>query len=78
MASRPISTDSATAEGAEADELFVELMTRPPPGRHRHGDEAAEEAENEEVRHFAPARATNQQSEIVELEGLLADAPTAD
>ncbi len=63
----------ATAEGAEADELFVELMSAHHEGGIEMATEAAERAENEEVRRFALGVGDEQQSEIVELEGLLAD-----
>ena len=63
----------ASAEGAAADELFVELMSAHHQGGIEMATEAAERAENDEVRRFASAWATNQRAEIVELEGLLAE-----
>ena len=63
----------ASAEGAEADELFVELMSAHHQGGIEMATEAAERSDNEDVRRFAEAWARNQQSEIVELEALLDD-----
>ncbi len=61
----------AAATGAEADELFVELMTAHHQGGIEMATDAAARAENDDVRRFASSWAQNQQSEIVELEGLL-------
>ena len=61
----------AAATGAEADELFVELMTAHHQGGIDMATDAAARAENDDVRRFASSWAQNQQSEIVELEGLL-------
>jgi uncharacterized protein (DUF305 family) len=59
------------AAGADADQLFVELMTAHHQGGIEMADEAAARAANAEVRRFAESMARNQRSEIVELEGLL-------
>jgi uncharacterized protein (DUF305 family) len=67
----------AAATGADADELFVELMIAHHQGGIDMATEAGARADNDDVRRFASSWATNQQSEIVELEGLLAD-PAAD
>lgn len=61
----------AAATGAEADELFVELMTAHHQGGIEMATDAAARAENDDVRRFASSWAQNQQSEIIELEGLL-------
>ena len=61
----------ASATGADADELFVELMTAHHQGGIDMATEAAAQADNDDVRRFASSWAQNQQSEIVELEGLL-------
>ena len=63
----------ASASGADADELFVELMTAHHQGGIDMATEAAAGADNADVERFASSWARNQQSEIVELEGLLAD-----
>ena len=68
----------AAATGADADELFVELMTAHHQGGIDMATEAAARADNDDVRRFASSWATNQQSEIVELEGLLEPNPLAD
>jgi uncharacterized protein (DUF305 family) len=63
----------ASAEGAAADELFVELMSAHHQGGIDMATEAAGRADNGDVRRFAESWARNQQAEIVELEGLLDD-----
>jgi uncharacterized protein (DUF305 family) len=63
----------ASAEGAAADELFVELMSAHHQGGIDMATEAAGRADNGDVRRFADSWARNQQAEIVELEGLLDD-----
>ena len=65
----------ASATGADADELFVELMTAHHQGGIDMATEAAAQADNDDVRRFASSWARNQQSEIVELEGLLETDP---
>ena len=61
----------ASAAGADADELFVELMTAHHRGGIDMATDAAGRADNGDVRRFASSWAANQQSEIIELEGLL-------
>jgi uncharacterized protein (DUF305 family) len=64
----------ATATGADADELFVELMTAHHEGGIDMANEAAERAESDAVVRFAESSARNQQSEIAEMESLLPEA----
>jgi uncharacterized protein (DUF305 family) len=64
------------AEGEEADALYVELMTAHHEGGIEMAAEAAERAENPDVRRHATSWVRGQQDEIVELEGLLADPPS--
>jgi uncharacterized protein (DUF305 family) len=73
MATEEQLDELATASGDDADELFVELMSAHHQGGIDMATEAAERADNEDVERFASAWARNQQSEIVELEGLLDD-----
>lgn len=61
----------AGAEGAAADELFVELMTAHHEGGIHMAEFAAEEAESAEVRRMAEAIAHSQRDEIAELRGLI-------
>ena len=61
------------AAGTDADELFVELMSAHHQGGIDMANEAADRAENDDVRRMAAAWVRNQQAEIVELQGLLAD-----
>lgn len=77
MASAEQLEELASATGAEADELFVELMTAHHQGGIDMATEAAARADNDDVERFASSWARNQQSEIVELEGLLPE-PAAD
>ena len=69
---RTSSTSSATPSGADADQLFVELMVAHHQGGVHMAEYAATEAENAEVRDLAESIATGQQGEIVELEQRLA------
>ena len=62
-----------TATGAEADALFIELMTAHHEGGIEMATEAAGRVENGDVERFAVSSAENQRSEIVELEGISAD-----
>jgi uncharacterized protein (DUF305 family) len=71
MASDAELEELAASTGSDADELFVELMTAHHQGGIDMADQAAADAENDDVRDFAAATARNQQSEIVELESLL-------
>jgi uncharacterized protein (DUF305 family) len=70
MASDAQLEDLAAASGSAADELFVDLMTAHHQGGIDMADQAAAQADNDDVRDFAAATARNQQSEIVELESL--------
>jgi uncharacterized protein (DUF305 family) len=70
MASESELEELAAATGSDADELFIELMTAHHQGGIDMANQAAADAENEAVRDFASSTATNQQSEIVELESL--------
>jgi uncharacterized protein (DUF305 family) len=67
----------ASANGREADQLFVELMTAHHEGGIEMADEASGRAESDAVVRFAESSAQNQRSEIAELEGLLADPPAS-
>jgi uncharacterized protein (DUF305 family) len=71
MATEAQLDELATATGADADALYVELMSAHHQGGIEMATEAAERADNDDVRRFASAWARNQQAEIVELEGLL-------
>lgn len=62
----------ATASGAEADALFVELMTAHHLGGIHMAEYAAEHAGSEEVRAMAESMVRGQRGDIVEMEGLLA------
>ncbi|MET0908406.1 MAG: DUF305 domain-containing protein [Ilumatobacteraceae bacterium] len=73
MATEAELDELASAEGAAADELFVELMSAHHQGGIDMATEAAGRADNGDVRRFADSWARNQQAEIVELEGLLDD-----
>ncbi|HET9547658.1 MAG TPA: DUF305 domain-containing protein [Desertimonas sp.] len=73
MATEAQLDELASAEGAAADELFVELMSAHHQGGIDMATEAAGRADNGDVRRFADSWARNQQAEIVELEGLLDD-----
>ncbi len=61
----------AGAEGAAADELFVELMSAHHEGGIHMAEFAAEESESGEVRRMAESIAHSQRDEIAELEGLI-------
>jgi uncharacterized protein (DUF305 family) len=67
----------ATASGADADARFVELMTAHHRGGIEMALEAADRAENSEVRRVAGSFARNQQSEIAELEGLQGESTSS-
>jgi uncharacterized protein (DUF305 family) len=71
MATEAQLDELATATGADADALYVELMSAHHQGGIEMATEAAARADNDDVRRFASAWARNQQAEIVELEGLL-------
>jgi uncharacterized protein (DUF305 family) len=75
MASQEQLDELAAATGADADAQFVELMTAHHQGGIDMAEAAAAAAENSDVVRFAESTARNQQSEIVELEELLADPP---
>lgn len=60
----------AAATGADADRLFVELMTTHHRGGLEMAEYAAREGGNEEVRSMAAAILDSQRHEIAELEGL--------
>ena len=62
------SSPSPRSSGAEADELFVDLMIAHHQGGLHMAEFAAAEAENAEVRSLAPSIVDGQQGEIVELE----------
>jgi uncharacterized protein (DUF305 family) len=63
----------AASSGAEADELFVELMREHHLGGIHMAEYAAEHAGSEEVRKMAAAMAASQAEEIAEMERELAD-----
>jgi uncharacterized protein (DUF305 family) len=67
----------ATASGADADARFVDLMTAHHRGGIEMSEEAADRAENAEVRRLAASFARNQQSEIAEMEGLQGESATS-
>lgn len=73
MATEEQLAELETATGADADRLFVELMTAHHQGGIEMAEDAAARAENGDVRRFAESVVRNQRSEIVELEGLLPD-----
>jgi uncharacterized protein (DUF305 family) len=66
----------AQADGAEADRIFVELMTAHHEGGIHMADYAADHAGTEEVRLMAAQMAEGQRHEIAEMAGLL--PPSAD
>ncbi len=66
------------SEGAEADELFVELMVAHHQGGIEMMDAALDGADNPDVRRYAEAWRRGQADEIVELEAQLPGAATAD
>lgn len=74
MASDEQLDELAASDGAEADRLFVELMTAHHEGGIDMATEAAEHAANDDVRRYAGAMARGQQAEIVELQGLVEPA----
>lgn len=61
----------ADAAGADADELFVELMTVHHEAGIHMAEYAAQHAGSDEVRAMATAMAASQRDEIVEMEGVL-------
>jgi uncharacterized protein (DUF305 family) len=71
MATEEQLAELETATGADADQLFVELMTAHHQGGIEMAEEAAEQAENGDVRSFAESVVRNQRAEIAELDGLL-------
>ena len=60
----------AESSGADADRLFVELMIAHHEGGIEMSNEAAQRAENEDVRVYAAPWARSQADEIAELQGL--------
>jgi uncharacterized protein (DUF305 family) len=75
MATQEQLDELARATGSEADALFVELMSAHHQGGIDMAEEAAADGDNDDVVRLASSWARNQRSEIVELEGLLADPP---
>jgi uncharacterized protein (DUF305 family) len=59
------------SEGADADQLFVDLMVAHHEGGIHMSEYAAEHAGEAEVRHMADAMAHSQRDEIAELQGLV-------
>jgi uncharacterized protein (DUF305 family) len=68
MASEEQLQELGAANGADADRLFVELMTAHHQGGIHMAEFAATEAENEEVREMAASLADSQADEIIELQ----------
>ncbi len=71
MATEAQLDELTAADGRQADELFVELMTAHHRGGIEMAEYAAEHAESGEVREAAASMATGQQEEIGEMERLL-------
>ena len=63
-----------TLSGAEADDLFVQLMTDHHVGGVHMAEYAAEHGESDEVRKMATSMAASQQAEIDEMQGELASS----
>jgi uncharacterized protein (DUF305 family) len=74
MATEEQLDELAAASGSDADELFVELMTAHHQGGIDMAEAAVERADSDAVVRFAESTTRNQQSEIAELQSLVADA----
>jgi uncharacterized protein (DUF305 family) len=73
MATEEQLDELARATGSDADALFVELMSAHHQGGIDMAEEATAEGDNDDVVRLASSWAGNQQSEIVELQNLLAN-----
>jgi uncharacterized protein (DUF305 family) len=73
MATEEQLDELARATGSDADALFVELMSAHHQGGIDMAEEATAEGDNDDVVRLASSWARNQQSEIVELQNLLAN-----